>query len=149
MSDKDLLYCLVAFILGWLTSRMMGNGFSVGGEISCTGQTLPKRMKVPGIFEGVFNNCTDLDFAFDGRTEDYKDNSGTGWPICDLDGKDIADGNDECTKRVKQKCDNYFQDSIYPWQSDKICNGTPNFKHWDYPTSKIHWNCVANTECKN
>ena len=32
MSDNEKLYCLVAFILGWLTSRMMGNGFSIGGD---------------------------------------------------------------------------------------------------------------------
>ena len=32
MSDNEMLYCLVAFILGWLTSQMMGNGFRVGGQ---------------------------------------------------------------------------------------------------------------------
>ena len=32
MNNNDLLYCLVAFILGWLVSRMMGNGFSVGAQ---------------------------------------------------------------------------------------------------------------------
>ena len=30
MSDNEMLYCLIAFILGWLVSRHMGNGFSVG-----------------------------------------------------------------------------------------------------------------------
>ena len=28
-----MLYCLVAFILGWFVSRHMGNGFGVGGEV--------------------------------------------------------------------------------------------------------------------
>ena len=32
MSEDSMLKCLIAFILGWLASRMMGNGFSVGGE---------------------------------------------------------------------------------------------------------------------
>ena len=32
MTDKELLCCLIAFILGWLISRHMGNGFSVGGR---------------------------------------------------------------------------------------------------------------------
>ena len=32
MSEQQILYCLIAFVLGWLTSRMMGNGFSVGGQ---------------------------------------------------------------------------------------------------------------------
>ena len=36
MSDNEMLYCLIAFILGWLASRMMGNGFSVGaGREQC------------------------------------------------------------------------------------------------------------------
>lgn len=33
MSEDSILKCLIAFILGWLASRMMGNGFSVGGEV--------------------------------------------------------------------------------------------------------------------
>jgi len=32
-----MLYCLICFIVGWLASRMMGNGFSVGGDVSCDG----------------------------------------------------------------------------------------------------------------
>ena len=32
MTDNEMIYCLIAFILGWFVSRMMGNGFSVGGE---------------------------------------------------------------------------------------------------------------------
>ena len=30
MSEDLMLKCLIAFILGWLVSRMMGNGFQVG-----------------------------------------------------------------------------------------------------------------------
>ena len=33
MSEDEMLKCLIAFILGWLASRMMGNGFSVGADI--------------------------------------------------------------------------------------------------------------------
>ena len=32
MSDNEMLYCLIAFILGWLIARMMGEGFSVGAS---------------------------------------------------------------------------------------------------------------------
>ena len=32
MKEEQMLYCLVAFILGWLVSRHMGNGFSVGAK---------------------------------------------------------------------------------------------------------------------
>ena len=37
MSEELMLKCLIAFILGWLASRMMGNGFSVG--IYCGGKS--------------------------------------------------------------------------------------------------------------
>lgn len=30
MSEDLIIKCLIAFIIGWLVSRMMGNGFSVG-----------------------------------------------------------------------------------------------------------------------
>ena len=30
MSDDQMLKCLIAFVLGWIVSRHMGNGFSVG-----------------------------------------------------------------------------------------------------------------------
>ena len=32
MSKDLMLKCLIAFILGWLLCRMMGNGFSVGAS---------------------------------------------------------------------------------------------------------------------
>ena len=32
MSVDEVLKCVIAFILGWLISRHMGNGFSVGGD---------------------------------------------------------------------------------------------------------------------
>ena len=32
MSEDLMLKCLIAFILGWLLCRMMGNGFRVGGN---------------------------------------------------------------------------------------------------------------------
>ena len=34
MNEEQMLYCLIAFILGWLVSRHMGNGFNVEGSIS-------------------------------------------------------------------------------------------------------------------
>jgi len=37
MSEEQMLKCLIAFILGYLLSRMMGNGFSVGAKtLNCT-----------------------------------------------------------------------------------------------------------------
>ena len=33
MSKNDMIQCLIAFILGWLIARMMGNGFSVGAQV--------------------------------------------------------------------------------------------------------------------
>ena len=34
MSDDLILICLICFILGWFVSRHIGNGFSVGCELS-------------------------------------------------------------------------------------------------------------------
>jgi len=30
MNDEQIIYCVIAFVLGYLANRMMGNGFSVG-----------------------------------------------------------------------------------------------------------------------
>ena len=32
MSESQNLYCLLAFMIGWLMSRMTGDGFRIGGE---------------------------------------------------------------------------------------------------------------------
>jgi len=51
MNDDLMLKCLIAFILGWLATRMMGNGFSVGiltcpeGSINIVG----KCIRIPSI----------------------------------------------------------------------------------------------------
>ena len=44
MSEQQILYCLIAFVLGWLTSRMMGNGFNVGAAWQCANQATCDRM---------------------------------------------------------------------------------------------------------
>ena len=36
MSDNQMLYCLIAFILGWLVYKHMGDGFSVGILTNCS-----------------------------------------------------------------------------------------------------------------
>ena len=36
MTMNEVLYCLIAFILGYLVNRMMGNGFSVGAQSKST-----------------------------------------------------------------------------------------------------------------
>ena len=43
MSEDSMLKCLIAFILGFLISRMMqGNGFHVGGETECYNRCYPQ-----------------------------------------------------------------------------------------------------------
>jgi len=32
MNDDEILKCVIAFILGWIVCRMIGNGFSVGAQ---------------------------------------------------------------------------------------------------------------------
>ena len=54
MKEEQMLYCLIAFILGWLVSRHMGNGFSVGagnpGGTRCHPQS-------PGAKAGCTYDC--------------------------------------------------------------------------------------------
>ena len=33
MKEDSMLKCLIAFILGWIILRMIGDGFRVGGDI--------------------------------------------------------------------------------------------------------------------
>ena len=41
MNENEMLYCLIGFILGWLVSRHMGNGFSVGAIPACDNMPSP------------------------------------------------------------------------------------------------------------
>ena len=50
MSDDLMLKCLICFILGWLASRMIGNGFRVGSIIGAPGSAC-------GFFPDVFGGC--------------------------------------------------------------------------------------------
>ena len=54
MSDNEMLYCLVAFILGWFVSRQMGNGFSVGGKMENATQNMENAFKTA--YEDFANN---------------------------------------------------------------------------------------------
>ena len=51
MKEEQMLYCLIAFILGWLVSRHMGNGFSVGATLNpgnpCTNDEQCSPAKLP------------------------------------------------------------------------------------------------------
>ena len=59
MMDEDtMLYCLIAFILGWLVSRHVGNGFSLGSEeVMCDPTTSPKQFCPDG------SDCPDCGLA--------------------------------------------------------------------------------------
>ena len=46
MSDNDILYCLIAFILGYVLCKQMGNGFSVGAHEKCAPRTEKKGCKI-------------------------------------------------------------------------------------------------------
>ena len=70
MGEDLMLKCLIAFILGWLVSRMMGNGFSVGGQVdinTCKLQLLSKtQSKDPDINKYTtcaYSNLNDNDIT--------------------------------------------------------------------------------------
>jgi len=60
MKDEEMLYCLIAFILGWLASRHMGNGFSVGGS-----EAAPRCPDNPVPNGG---SCESINYLYDGAS---------------------------------------------------------------------------------
>lgn len=60
MSDNELIYCLITFILGWLASRHMGNGYSVreqAGEQKCSANN---RKNISDTIYAPASNCNDI-----------------------------------------------------------------------------------------
>ena len=57
MSEEQMLYCLIAFILGWLVSRHMGDGFSVGAQKCIVRPQFKKKYKKkhPGTLDSDLN----------------------------------------------------------------------------------------------
>ena len=95
MKDDEMLYCLIAFILGWLISRMMGDGFSVGGLTS--GYKFPDDYWLPPPNKKI-RNCywEDMSTATDNNCE----------KISHYDGM----GGD---------CGNYYEDTLTPPKEGK------------------------------
>jgi len=73
MTDEQILYCVIAFVLGYLLYRHMGNGFSVGGTTkSCktcagslvtTGATAIGIDEIPFVGEAVIGGEAAVDTA--------------------------------------------------------------------------------------
>ena len=62
MSDNEMLYCLIAFILGWLVSRQMGNGFSVGADQQFAGVCCHSGKDIdcpPGAYCNTYTGCSE------------------------------------------------------------------------------------------
>ena len=57
MSDNEIFYCLIAFILGWLIARMTGEGFNVGGDTTAT-PTPPASCNAD--YQGTNSDCNDF-----------------------------------------------------------------------------------------
>lgn len=72
MSDDQMLICLIAFVLGWIVSRHMGNGFSVGGERNRYG--LPYCTGV----KSQHNDCNKITFNNDDLWDSNVNNPGDG-----------------------------------------------------------------------
>ena len=101
MSKNDMIQCLIAFILGWLIARMMGNGFSVGAQVPQQYCRCP-----PGQYwDTLMNNClfirTQVDTCANlGNDEcvkswEYPDGSRTAYK-CTMDDKHCVKASEQC-----------------------------------------------------
>ena len=62
MSDDEMIKCLIAFILGWIMSRMMGNGFSVGAQKCVEKKCLDNEVKEDGAGPNIGKTCCGYKF---------------------------------------------------------------------------------------
>ena len=116
MSEDSMLNCLIAFILGWLLCRMMGNGFSVGGEeYDCENRDESCCNETKGIH---YNTC--LTNKLD---QDFLDESCTN----SCEGEDGLYRDDECKacqliKNIKEEYDKSPDDNIFfkKWVNNQI-----------------------------
>ena len=71
-----MLKCLICFILGWLVSRMMGNGFSVGGVL--------KHITLPGdlVLHVNKNMLKNIITLYDDECNDKSDDNTFNHSIC-------------------------------------------------------------------
>ena len=83
MSEDLMLKCLIAFILGWFVSRMMGNGFSVGGvpegETKICINECTRLCNIRGdndCFKNCSNNCKADQYFYQLFNEEGKCNNG-------------------------------------------------------------------------
>ena len=58
MNEEQMLYCLIAFILGWLVSRHMGNGFSDDDDKACVSKCKER-------YTDLLKNCQQTDTCHD------------------------------------------------------------------------------------
>ena len=93
MSEDLMLKCLIAFILGWIISRMMGDGFSVGGvEDNCEAPMLhlqyidPDTGKCKCIEHYYGDKCGIhcVNGSFNSKTKDCICNTGYKGKACDI-----------------------------------------------------------------
>ena len=76
MNEEQLLYCLIAFILGWLVSRYMGNGCSVGGVDPL------KAMCTVGGSTSLCHQICDSNFGYYNLNVGIPGDDGGGWRCC-------------------------------------------------------------------
>ena len=144
MKDDEMLYCLIAFILGWFVSRHIGDGFSVGGQ----------KEKGTCLFRGnsLLSRSTEL-----GTDNPYDENFNT---IADAD--PIKSGDQFCALHLlntKKACTDTrhakHQDKppICIWQKEKSywCKKGKNQKCPKHPVSGKVTNCddIPDENCYN
>ena len=125
MSEDLMLKCLIAFILGWIVCRMMGDGFSVGADEDPDGHPMCQHNRNTS---HILNSCSDVPDDDDCKKYVMKDSSINDWKPgmklinCD----DRIDGvctNDDvgCEQDCSNVCNNNGNGDWNPYSGDCEC----------------------------
>ena len=97
MSEDLMLKCLICFILGWVSSRMMGNGFTVGGQDKNKEKVKKEHDNCVQSWKYACNTFSEYNYPYDGvfkenftpqqhnkcHSENQKDRNEVATELCD------------------------------------------------------------------
>ena len=103
MSDTEMLYCLVAFILGWFLCKHMRNGFTVGGaRVSCKNGDSGRSPRKTPRNEHICNRISVSPTNTLDMCDNFYEKDTVSWPPFTNQGNIcVIDTNNQCKKGTK------------------------------------------------
>ena len=138
MGENEMLYCLIAFILGWLVARQMGNGivrngFRVGGTVPyCDGRIAVSDCESYNVLDGTckgFYEMTEQKYCFPKSHEFSGETCEKTGPGPGQGQNAMCNPGDCCGREAVAKCSNISASECNnKYQSDNniLCNWVDN-----------------------